>query len=93
MKIAIIGGGACGLVLASYLEKHNFEYTIFEKSLIGRKVLASGNGKANIANVNIDSKYYHNNEFAFNFEDGHIVGVLLNNKAEIKEEILQGTSD
>ena len=65
MKIAIIGGGACGLVLGSILEKNGIDYIIFEKSLIGRKILASGNGKANISNINIDKKYYHNNEFAY----------------------------
>ena len=65
MKIAIIGGGACGLSLASILEKYNIDYTIYEKSLIGRKILASGNGKANIGNKHIDSSCY-NNIFAYN---------------------------
>ena len=64
MKVAIIGGGACGLVLASILEKNNIEYTIFEKSLIGRKILASGNGKANVCNSKLGLKFYHGKVFA-----------------------------
>ncbi|MDE6655377.1 MAG: NAD(P)/FAD-dependent oxidoreductase [Anaeroplasmataceae bacterium] len=59
MKVAIIGGGACGLMLANILEKNHISYEIFEKSLIGRKLLASGNGKANIGNINIDEKKYN----------------------------------
>lgn len=64
MKVAIIGAGACGLVLAKILENNNIEYTLFEKSLIGRKILASGNGKANIGNTNINKECY-NNEFGY----------------------------
>lgn len=60
MKIAIVGGGVCGLTLANILEKHHIPYELFEKSLIGRKLLASGNGKANIGNVSITlDKYNH----------------------------------
>ena len=41
--IAIIGGGALGLLLATKLEKNNIAYKIFNKGKIGRKILASGN--------------------------------------------------
>lgn len=64
MKVGIIGGGACGLMLGYLLKKNNIEYTIFEKSICGRKILASGNGKANIANINLSPKDY-NNELGF----------------------------
>lgn len=59
MKIAIIGGGVCGLTLANVLEKHRISYELFEKSLCGRKLLASGNGKANLANRNIKEEDYN----------------------------------
>ena len=59
MKVAIIGGGACGLVLANVLQDNQIEYEIFEKSLVGRKILASGNGKANLANLNIFPSAYN----------------------------------
>lgn len=60
LKVAIIGGGACGLTLANILEKHHISYEIFERSMIGRKILASGNGKANIGNTSLSlDKYNH----------------------------------
>ncbi len=63
MKVGIIGGGACGLVVARILQENNISYTLFEKNKIGKKILASGNGKANIYNTNITSEFY-NNQFA-----------------------------
>lgn len=59
LKIAIIGGGACGLLLANLLEKQNISYELFEKSLIGRKLLASGNGKANLGNLVVKEDCYN----------------------------------
>lgn len=64
MKVAIIGGGACGLALAKVLSNNKIEYELFEKGLVGRKILASGNGKANIGNLNIDTNFY-NNDFGY----------------------------
>ncbi len=59
MKVAIVGGGACGLALARILEEENIDYDIFEKSLCGRKLLASGNGKANLGNMNLSQDMYN----------------------------------
>lgn len=64
MKVAIIGGGACGLVLANQLEEAGIDYELFEKSLCGRKILASGNGRANIGNTHLDDDCY-NQPFAY----------------------------
>lgn len=66
MKIAIIGGGACGLLCATLLEKYNIKYTIFNKGKIGNKILASGNGRCNISNTNFNYDAYHNNPLAVN---------------------------
>ena len=63
-KIAIIGAGACGLMLAALLEKSNIKYDIFNYGKVGRKILASGNGKCNISNINYDASKYHNNKLA-----------------------------
>lgn len=65
MNVAIIGGGACGLVLASILEEKKISYTLFEKSLCGRKILASGNGKANIGNIHLSPECYHKKSLAY----------------------------
>ncbi|MEJ2489289.1 MAG: NAD(P)/FAD-dependent oxidoreductase, partial [Sulfurovaceae bacterium] len=50
-KIAIIGAGASGMMCAITAKKQNskLDITIFEKNdKIGKKILASGNGRCNI---------------------------------------------
>ncbi len=59
LKVGIIGGGACGLVLARILEKNGIDYELFERSQCGRKILASGNGRANIGNCIIKAESYN----------------------------------
>ena len=63
MNIAIIGAGASGLFLTKVLNK-NISYTIFNKGKVGRKILASGNGRCNISNFNYDDSFYHHNPLA-----------------------------
>ncbi len=64
MKIGIIGGGALGLALAKILDVKKISYELFERSLVGRKILASGNGKANIGNINVYNDCY-NDSFGY----------------------------
>lgn len=64
MKIAIIGAGACGLMLATQLEKNNIDYDIYNVGKVGNKILASGNGRCNISNAFYNSNNYHNNTLA-----------------------------
>ena len=59
--IGIIGAGASGLMLSNKLNMNKIEYQIFERDKAGRKILASGNGRCNLSNANLDIKYYHNN--------------------------------
>lgn len=75
MKIGIIGGGALGLALAKILDKNKISYELFEKSLVGRKILASGNGKANIGNINLYEDCY-NDSFAFNLVNDYHLELL-----------------
>ena len=61
MKLAIVGGGASGLMLASILKTNNvdIDIVILEKlDHAGKKILMSGNGKCNLSNTNIDSTLY-----------------------------------
>ena len=63
MKLGIIGGGASALILASYLKRKNLniDITIFERNKsLGRKVLASGNGKCNFSNFKALPSDYNN---------------------------------
>lgn len=61
--VAIIGGGASGLFLASLLSS-KYSVAIFEaKDRVGKKILMSGNGKCNLLNHKIDPKLYNNPEY------------------------------
>ena len=61
MKIAIIGGGAAGIMAAITAKRLNkdLQIDIFDANKsIGKKILASGNGRCNISNTKITSKNY-----------------------------------
>ena len=69
MKLAIIGGGASGLFLASYLKRKNasIDITIYERNKgLGRKLLATGNGKCNFMNYKAIPSDYNNEDFMAN---------------------------
>ena len=58
-KILIIGGGASGLMAAITAAGNNAEVTICEKNdRVGKKILATGNGKCNISNRNLTIDNY-----------------------------------
>ena len=51
MKIGIVGAGASGLFAAITAAKQGAEVTLIEKKdRIGKKILATGNGKCNFTN-------------------------------------------
>ena len=59
-RVAIIGAGASGLVCAIEAARKAHKVTVFEKnSKVGRKILATGNGRCNISNENITLSRYH----------------------------------
>lgn len=71
MKIAIIGGGASGLAAAieaslkAREKKLKAEITVFEaKDRVGKKLLATGNGRCNMMNLNENISYFGDNDFA-----------------------------
>lgn len=58
--VAIIGAGASGLVCAIHATRRGHRVEVFEKNAkIGRKILATGNGKCNISNQAIRLERYH----------------------------------
>lgn len=70
MKIAVIGGGASGLVAAitamqkAKAQKQKCEITIFEaKDRVGKKILATGNGRCNMLNTEPSPFYFSQNSF------------------------------
>lgn len=69
-SVAIIGAGACGLLLANLLSDY-YDVTLIEKNnKLGKKILASGNGKCNFTNIG-DYKNKYNNDFAFKIVDSY----------------------
>lgn len=63
-NVAVIGGGASGIIAAIFAAKNGAAVTILEKNpRIGKKILATGNGRCNFTNVNACSEDY-NSEFA-----------------------------
>lgn len=69
LKIAVIGGGASGMLAAIFASGNNSEVTIFEaKDTLGKKINATGNGKCNFTNMKMGPEYYRGEhpEFAAN---------------------------
>ncbi|MEG6616698.1 NAD(P)/FAD-dependent oxidoreductase [Peptococcaceae bacterium 1198_IL3148] len=68
-KVIIVGGGAAGMLAAIVAKRQGAEVTILERNpRIGKKILATGNGRCNFTNINTDITYYHGNnpKFAYN---------------------------
>lgn len=60
MKIAVIGGGASGMMAAVIAAENGADVTIYERNeRVGKKILATGNGKCNFSNVNMQSSYFY----------------------------------
>ena len=65
-KIAVIGGGASGLVAAIAAARTNpqAQITIYEKKdTVGKKILATGNGRCNLTNKDMKSSYFRSDNF------------------------------
>lgn len=59
-RIAVIGGGAAGMMAAVTAAKNGAAVTIYEKNdRIGKKILATGNGKCNFSNKDFSVEYYY----------------------------------
>lgn len=75
MKIAVIGGGASGLVAAIAAARNGAEVSVYEKmNKTGKKILATGNGRCNYTNMYMSMDRYHSKnikmaENAMNFFD------------------------
>ncbi len=92
-KIAIIGGGASGLMAALAAARSGANVTIYEhNSSVGKKILASGNGRCNIINTAASADDYAGMDtpfvtyalkqlsFAYFEKFCHSIGLLLDIK-------------
>jgi predicted Rossmann fold flavoprotein len=58
--VIVIGGGASGMMAAISARRQGAEVTLLERNpRIGKKLLATGNGRCNFANINTSSTYFH----------------------------------
>lgn len=63
MEIGIIGGGASGMAAAIAAAENGAKVTILEKNdRIGKKILATGNGKCNLSNLELSAAYYRSDD-------------------------------
>ena len=53
-RIAVIGGGASGIMAAITAAEAGADVTIFEHLKTGKKILSTGNGKWNLTNLNFN---------------------------------------
>ncbi|MBU0996480.1 MAG: NAD(P)/FAD-dependent oxidoreductase [Firmicutes bacterium] len=69
--IYVIGGGASGMMAAIGARRNGAEVTILERnSRIGKKILATGNGRCNYSNLGATKKDYNHPEFVDVVFDG-----------------------
>jgi len=62
MKLAVVGGGASGLLAAIAAKRRGADVTIYEKlNKVGKKILATGNGRCNYTNMYVSIDRYHGN--------------------------------
>ena len=67
-KIIVVGGGASGMMAAIVAKKNGADVILLEKNnRIGKKLLATGNGRCNYTNQSISMENYHgeNPKFAY----------------------------
>ncbi|NLW40684.1 MAG: NAD(P)/FAD-dependent oxidoreductase [Tissierellia bacterium] len=65
-KVVIVGGGAAGMMAAISAKNHGADVTLIERNnRVGKKILATGNGRCNYTNVNLTIENYHGNNPKF----------------------------
>lgn len=59
-KIIVVGGGASGIIAAIVSKRNGADVTLLERNdRIGKKILATGNGRCNYTNINLSNINYH----------------------------------
>jgi predicted Rossmann fold flavoprotein len=65
-SVSIIGGGASGMMAAISAARAGAEVTLFERMpRVGKKILATGNGRCNLTNAHCPVSRYHGGNDAF----------------------------
>ena len=67
-RIGIIGGGASGIIAAisaARSDSHTQVFILEHKDTIGKKILATGNGRCNLTNQIMEATCYHSENISF----------------------------
>lgn len=65
-KVLVIGGGAAGMMATISAKNHGAEVLLLERNdRVGKKILATGNGRCNYTNVNLSIDNYHGENSKF----------------------------
>lgn len=60
VKVAVIGAGASGMMAAITASEFGAEVTLYEKNdRVGKKILATGNGRCNFSNLALSVEQYY----------------------------------
>lgn len=63
IRVAVIGGGAAGLAAAISAAKQGAKVSVLERmDRIGKKIMATGNGRCNLANTELTLSHYRGDE-------------------------------
>lgn len=66
IEIAVIGGGASGMMAALAASGPNTRVTVYERQArVGRKLAATGNGRCNLTNLHASPEHYHGEQKGF----------------------------
>jgi predicted Rossmann fold flavoprotein len=64
--VAVVGAGPAGILAAIFAARSGADVIIIEKNdQIGRKILATGNGRCNITNKEVTASKYHGRDTSF----------------------------
>lgn len=76
-RIVIVGGGASGMMASIIARSRGLDVTILERNdRVGKKLLATGNGRCNYTNENMDLNFFHG-------EDKNFIQTVINNFTEM----------
>lgn len=67
MKVLILGGGASGMAaaLTAALDPENQVTVLERQARVGRKLLATGNGRCNLTNLHMEHGHFHGGDPSF----------------------------